>query len=301
MPRKKKKKLRIKWKNLIVLLCLIFLVYSAIAAIHKSIETNKEEKPFKESLKTMSKKEKLEMLENIQKEIDYVNEDYIDRYLIYKEKNPNLEIIQVIKNVNMNLDQTPYEYTIPMEKIDTPILLVNKYYYLDENYEPKNLETLELDYALSNMRLVNYAKDAFEKLSQDASKEGLSIIAMSTYRSYSYQVNLYNRYVKEDGQESADTYSGRPGHSEHQTGLAVDVKTKDGDFEKFEETKEYEWMQENAHKYGFILRFPKGKEKETGYQFESWHYRYVGEEIAKYIKENNITLEEYYATKIKDW
>ena len=132
-------------------------------------------------------------------------------------------------------------------------------------------------------------------------KENLNIIAMSTYRSYSYQVDLYKRYVKQDGEEKADTYSGRPGHSEHQTGLAVDVYNKTENYTNFEKTKEFTWMQEHAHEYGFILRFPKGKENETGYQYESWHYRYVGVDAATYIHENNITFEEYYATIIKDW
>ena len=124
---------------------------------------------------------------------------------------------------------------------------------------------------------------------------------MSTYRSYTYQVNLYNRYKKQDGEEKADTYSGRPGHSEHQTGLAVDVYNKEKDYTNFGTTKEYEWMMEHAHEYGFILRFPKGKEKETGYTYEAWHFRYVGIDAATYIHNNNISLEEYVATILKDW
>lgn len=151
------------------------------------------------------------------------------------------------------------------------------------------------------MKLVDVAKEAFEDMAKDAKKEDLTIVAMSSYRSYDYQVDLYNRYAKKDGTEAADTYSGRPGHSEHQTGLAVDVYNEEKDYTNFEKTDEYEWMIKHAHEYGFILRFPKDKEKETGYHFESWHYRYVGQEIAKYIKEHNISFEEYYATKIKDW
>ena len=146
------------------------------------------------------------------------------------------------------------------------------------------------------MKLVSYAKEAFEKLSHAAKQEKLNIIAMSTYRSYNYQVNLYNRYVENDGKEAADTYSGRPGHSEHQTGLAVDVYNIKETYTNFENTKEFTWMQEHAHEYGFILRFPKDKVNETGYQYESWHYRYVGKEIAKYIKDNKISFEEYCAT-----
>ena len=146
------------------------------------------------------------------------------------------------------------------------------------------------------MKMVEEAANAFESLSKNASKENYKIIAMSTYRSYEYQVDLYNKYVKSDGKDAADTYSGRPGNSEHQTGLAVDVYNQTETYTNFEKTEEYDWMQENAYKYGFILRFPKGKENETGYEFESWHYRYVGKDIAKYIHKHNITLEEYIAT-----
>ena len=102
-----------------------------------------------------------------------------------------------IKNVNMNLDQTPNEYRIKAKNLNTEKILVNKYYYLEEDYVPDNLQTINRKYALSNMRMVNVAKEAFESLSAAAQKEDLNIIAMSTYRSYTYQVNLYNRYKKE--------------------------------------------------------------------------------------------------------
>ena len=150
------------------------------------------------------------------------------------------------------------------------------------------------------MQLVNYAKDAFEEMAKTAKKENLSIIAMSTYRSYEYQINLYNKYVKLDGKEKADTYSGRAGYSEHQTGLAVDVYNGKESYTNFEITEEFKWMQENAYKYGFILRFPKDKTKETGYDYESWHYRYVGKDIANYIHKNKISYEEYYVKYIQN-
>ena len=135
---------------------------------------------------------------------------------------------------------------------------------------------------------------SFEFLAKKASEEGYNIRAVSTYRSYSYQTNLYNNYVSQDGVEEADKYSARAGFSEHQTGLAVDVDNRETDFNNFENTKEFNWMLENAHKYGFILRYPKGKEFITGYMYEPWHFRYVGVEIATYIYQNNLTYEEYY-------
>ncbi len=262
-----------------------------------NLVNNKSNKESKQVInKTSSKKKKLEKLNNINKKISYFNEEYLDRYIAYKEKNKDLNDKQIIKNVNMNLDKIFYEN--PKEAINqnTELVLVNKYNYLKEDFIPENLQSINSNYALGNMKLVSYAKEAFENLSHAAKQEKLNIIAMSTYRSYNYQVNLYNRYVENDGKEAADTYSGRPGHSEHQTGLAVDVYNIKETYTNFENTKEFTWMQEHAHEYGFILRFPKDKVNETGYQYESWHYRYVGKDIAKYIKDNKISFEEYCAT-----
>ena len=313
--KKVKLKIRVKWKNVIILLIgttlIIVLLVKWIGWITNSLkEDNKKTPEIKETKKPNVKpkekvlteeEKKLNKLDNVNKRIDFFNLNYLDRYIEYKEKNTDLDIIQIIKNVNMHLDKQVYEDIEPAKYLNTTNILVNKHYYLDENYEPDNLETIDRKYALSGMKLVKEAKEAFEKMASDAKKEKLNIVAMSTYRSYNYQVDLYNRYVRQDGKEAADTYSGRPGHSEHQTGLAVDVYDNEIDYTKFEKTNEFKWMDEHAHEYGFILRFPKDKEKETGYIYESWHYRYVGIEAAKYIKENNISFEEYYATKIKGW
>lgn len=308
MAKVRKKKIKIKKKNFTIFISTIILIIFGITkGINQIIKTAKspkekniESKIEKRVIKTKTPTEKkLEQLNNINKKVKYFNNTLIDRYINYKKEHKELDDIQIIKDVNMNLDKKHYENTEKATNLDTNLVLVNKYNYLEKDYIPKKLEPISSNYALGNMKLVNSAKVAFESLASDAKKEKLKIIAMSTYRSYGYQVNLYNRYVKEDGEKAADTYSGRPGYSEHQTGLAVDVFNDIETYTNFERTKEFEWMQEHAHEYGFILRFPKDKEKETGYQYESWHYRYVGKEIAKYIKENNISFEEYCATKIK--
>lgn len=312
MSTKMKRKVKIKKKNMAIFISFIlvftFAIYEIGYVIVKVITTSKEpkvEEKVKEKKEIKKKEpktelstyeEKLNKLDNINKEINYFREENIDRYIKYKEENPEIGNIQIIKDVNMNLDLTPYDDKIKAINLDTEIILVNKYYYLNDNYIPDNLERIKSQYALSGMKLVDYAKDAFEDMASAAAKKDLNIVAMSTYRSYNYQVNLYKRYAREDGAEKADTYSGRPGHSEHQTGLAVDVYNQKETYTNFEKTDEFDWMQEHAHEYGFILRFPKDKVRETGYVYESWHYRYVGKEIAKYIKENNISLEEYIAT-----
>lgn len=312
MSTKKKKRIKIKKKNFtIFILIIILIIFSIVKTTNFIIDLAKKPKednkvkeninPKEQNKEVNEKDKKLETLENIDKKIDYFNYNSIDRYINYKKKNQQLSTEQIIKNVNMNLDLRHYKDIFKAKNLNKEIILVNKYYYLEKDYVPDNLKLISNQYSSKEINLVSYAKEAFENLSKAAKKENLNVIAMSGYRSYNYQVNLYNKYVKEDGAEAADTYSGRPGHSEHQTGLAVDVYNKKTLYTNFEQTKEFIWMQNHAHEYGFILRFPKGKENETGYEYESWHYRYVGLEIAKYIHDNKITLEEYYATKIKDW
>lgn len=302
-----KRRIRIKWKNLIPALLFLFLlifgITEIIVCVVKVVNPPKKVKEKQVAAKKINtnKEIKLNKLDNIDKEINYFNMNYLDRYVLYKESNKEMPTKQVIKNVNMQLDKDYYKDPLKATNLNTTKILVNKHYYLENNYVPENLETISTRFALSNMKMVSEAKNAYEEMASTAKKENLNIIAMSTYRSYDYQVNLYNRYVKADGQAKADTYSGRPGHSEHQTGLAVDVYNGKENYTSFEKTKEFTWMQQHASEYGFILRFPKDKETETGYTYESWHYRYVGKDIAEYIKEHNISYEEYYATIIKDW
>lgn len=308
MATRVKRKVRIKKKNFAVFLAFImffaFSLYEIGFVIYKVITTTPREpeievrKPKKNTIKEEIPEydKNLKKLNNVNQKVSYFWPENIDRYIKYKEKNKKMDDIQIVKNVNMNLDLTPYEDTFKALYLEKPNVLVNKYYYLAEDYIPANLEKISVRYALSGARMVSYAKNAFEDLASDAQKEGLNIVAMSAYRSYDYQINLYNRYKNQDGMEAADSYSGRPGHSEHQTGLAVDVYNEKESYTDFEETEEFDWMQENAYKYGFILRFPKDKEHETGYIYESWHYRYVGKKMAKYIHEHDISLEEYIAT-----
>ena len=224
----------------------------------------------------------------------YYKKENKSRYLNYYNKNNSLSIKQIILNVNIGLDFPFYTNTKETDLSKNKLIIVNKYNYLNNLYTPQNLEELNLKYANKNMKLTKEAKIAFEALSETASKENLNIIAMSTYRSYKYQQTLYNNYVLKDGKNLADTYSARPGYSEHQTALAVDVYNKQLSYLEFEQTKEFAWMQKNAHKFGFILRYPKNKEYITGYTYEPWHYRYIGIKEATYIHKNNITFEEYY-------
>ena len=171
--------------------------------------------------------------------------------------------------------------------------LVNQYHALPADYAPK-VVYLTAAYTNQRDRLRPVASRAFMKMADAAAQEGLRIYNASAYRSYTTQKWVYQRYVNQEGTQEADTYSARPGCSEHQTGLALDINTASLS-DHFEETEEYAWLVENSWRYGFILRFPEGKEEITGYQFEPWHYRYVGPAAARVCYENGWTLEEYHA------
>ncbi len=164
------------------------------------------------------------------------------------------------------------------------VLIVNKTYSIPSTYYPGDI-TSE---TRSNMN----------RMFADAKALGLNIYLSSGFRSYNTQKIIYNNYVSRDGKEMADTYSARPGHSEHQTGLAFDVNQIN---DTFIGTPEANWLSDNAWKYGFILRYPKGKTNETGYKYESWHFRYVGLELAKKLYNDGdwITLENYFGITSK--
>ena len=226
---------------------------------------------------------------------DYFIVDYIDRYINYYNKNNDLSYKEIIARVNSNLD---YEFYTDSKEADLSkgmYTLVNKYYYLDKNFIPDNLVSTE-----NGSKLVEIAYKNFKEMKEAARKENLNLLITTAYRNYNFQSILYNNYVASDGVELADTYSARPGYSEHQLGYSTDLTNGNYvDFGEFDTTEEFKWLKDNAYKYGFILRYPKDKEYITGYMYEPWHYRYVGVDIATYIYENNITYEEYYAYFIR--
>ncbi|MGF2716768.1 M15 family metallopeptidase, partial [Bacillus cereus] len=178
-------------------------------------------------------------------------------------------------------------------------VVVNKKNKLPDNYKPKDLVVPNVSFAYEGVEekshLRKEASNSLEKLFELAKKDGIQLNAVSGFRSAEYQTKVYNRNVKQDGKEYADKFSAKPGHSEHQTGLSIDVSSKayNNKLEQgFANTKEGKWLESNAHKTGFIIRYPKGKEDITGYSYEPWHIRYVGD-IAEDIYNKGLTLEEY--------
>ncbi|MEG0307556.1 MAG: M15 family metallopeptidase [Clostridium sp.] len=179
------------------------------------------------------------------------------------------------------------------------VLIVNRENVLDENYLPENLTAPKTKFIGNGDPNVNKleatAAKALEELFNAAKKDSIYLLGVSGYRDYNYQKNLYNKAVRESGKEYADKYTAKPGASGHQTGLVMDILSEDYQTldDGFDKTDAYKWVEKNCSSYGFIIRYPKGKESITGYNYEPWHLRYVGKTVAKEIMGNGITLEEY--------
>ncbi len=180
--------------------------------------------------------------------------------------------------------------------------LVNKEFALPDGYAPVDLVRPKVafsfgDQDIEKSYLRKEAASALELMFADAAKNGMQLFAVSGYRSYDRQKEVFEAEVNKVGYEKAVQAVAVPGNSEHQSGLSMDISSESARFgltEQFGETAEGKWLANNAHRFGFIQRYPKGKEGITGYQYESWHYRYVGMKAATEIFENGLTLEEYF-------
>ncbi|MDO4536165.1 MAG: M15 family metallopeptidase [Clostridium perfringens] len=197
-------------------------------------------------------------------------------------------------------DSVTYKNSKDNESSKIPVIdsnfsiLVNKQNSLNKDYSPKTV--VPNVSSNNNVPVRHDIVDAVEELFNDSKKAGLSLILVSGYRSYETQSSIYNNNLKNKGETWTSQFSAKPGQSEHQTGLALDISSVSqggGLYQSFGETEEGIWLKANCANYGFILRFLEGKEDITGYTYEPWHFRYVGVEVAKYIMENDLTFEEY--------
>lgn len=315
-----KKKLKLKKKFKKRLIILLFITIILIIGI-KSYKTYKYHQTYEYKLleKNYTKEETALLLEKLDKTkieellteekneklINILNEKYfliknLDNYLTYSEKNPETSLSEVVSLVNVHRDRDYYDN---MEETDTTkgnTMLVNKYNALSKDYEVENLTSISKTYSYGdNKKLNKEAYDAFINLAEDAKKEGYTILIVSSYRTYKDQEDVWKDYKASFGTKKADAYAARAGSSEHETGLAIDVADYYDKNDKFEDTESFQWMQTNAHKYGYILRYPKGKENITGYFYEAWHYRYVGIDTATKVYNEGITYDEYYEYYLK--
>lgn len=226
-----------------------------------------------------------------------------------KQNNVELEDPHVVNNEIKEAPTPPASTTsdgiqVVFNPESIPVL-VNKQNKLPENYYPVDLVYTDIPFVsgVSNekRKMRKEAAAAVNLMFAGAKAEGISLLGVSAYRSHATQTTLFNHYVNRDGYEKARTYSALPGTSEHETGLAIDVTGGDGKCKAedcFGGTKEAIWLEDHAAEYGFIIRYPQGKESITGYQYEPWHLRYVGKRLALEIMNKGITLEEYYNEEI---
>ncbi len=221
----------------------------------------------------------------------YFKIEDIQRYENYYLKNPNYSTDEVVLNVEIGLDSEFYTNIKEIENYTEITTLINKYNILPKDAKFNDLVVLEKPYSNNGKHKIRKAAyDSLKQMIDDAKKENLNLYVISGFRTWDNQNTLFNNNKKKNGLDHALMYSAKPGHSEHQLGLAVDFNKA---YKTFENTKEYEWLKLNAYKYGFIERYKKGKEYITGFAYEPWHYRYLGVDIATKIYEENITYEEY--------
>lgn len=180
--------------------------------------------------------------------------------------------------------------------------LVNKEFYLPEEYIPEDLVRPDVEFSFGEVEIEKSlmrkeAAESLENMFTNAAENGIELYAVSGYRSYSRQKSLFEAEINRVGIEKAEQAVAIPGASEHQSGLAMDISSRSNKFylnEAFADTTEGKWLKENAHRFGFILRYPKEKIDITNYVYEPWHFRYVGVKAATIMYEHNWTLEEYF-------
>ncbi len=313
MAKKKKIKKQVYYFLIFIALCIALAIYGKNKydeyLYQQTYEYKLEEHGYTKSdvetlLETFKEdKDRDFFLENPQNDnyLKIINEKYFllnnfYKYIEYLNNNPKENIPNIIRTINIHLDSKFYELNLETDINKDTSMLVNKYYLLTKDYEPTDLVNIPGKYAWGeNRRTRKIVYDAFLEMWKEANKAGHYLMVNSAYRTYEEQEIVYNNYKKQ-GTKYADSYAARPGASEHQTGLALDIFSKYNTNRKtFTDSEEAKWLKENAHNFGFLLRYPPELDDITGYSFESWHYRYVGKELATYIYNNNITFDEYYA------
>ena len=235
--------------------------------------------------------EKYFLWKNYDKYIKYIDDEY---------GNTKVDYSRVVSLVNVGANNDPYTNTKETDMDKEFAILVNKYTYLPENYTPDDIVEMSNWYAYPNNSIRQEVYDAFKEMSAAAQEDEYTLIVNSSYRTSDEQKEIYEDYEDSRGKEYADTYAARPDFSEHQTGLSLDVFSPGANMSNFADTETFKWLSENCYKYGFILRYPEGKEEITGYNYEAWHYRYVGKDLAKKVYDSGLTYDEYYAYYLDD-
>ena len=314
MARRRKVKKKV-WKFLIIIIILCIGIYKGIGLykdykykqtyeyklteIGYSLDDTKViQKVFKEDkeLEYILSLNKVDYLVDLIKE-KYFIKDRLDEYLEYINEHKSTELNKAVTIINTYTNKDYYSLDYKTDTSKNEAMLVNKYFGLDNTYTPDDLMTISTLYAWgSGCEIRKILWEDYLEMFNAAKEAGHYLMINSGYRTYESQETIFKNYADTQGTEFAESIAARPGHSEHQTGLSIDIfSTKNTNRKTFADSEAAKWLADNSYKYGFILRYPKDKEKVTGYQYESWHFRYVGKKIAKYVYDNNITFDEYYA------
>ena len=320
---KKKKRLKLKKKVYYFGAFIVFLIVGILLGInyyndyqykqtneYKLLEKGYSLEDTKTIFAKLSETEQQKLIDNDKDdkiisllEQKYFLEKNLEDYKEYINKNNETDYAKVISIVNVHANHKWYQLELNTNKDLGMLMNVNKFYALSETYTPENLKNIDLTYAYDEEgknKLIDYAYDKFLELWQAANDQGFYLMVTSSYRDYESQKEIYDYRVSTWGERKADETAARPGHSEHQTGLVIDMTSKTEPLaDSFTDSKAYKWLKENAYKYGFIERYPEGKTYLTGYNPESWHWRYVGLEAAKTMHDEDITFDEYYAFYIE--
>jgi len=319
----KKKKLKLKKQVYYILAFVVFIIVASVLGMNyyndyqysKTTEAklialgySKEESNIIEEKLTEEQVNKILEQEKNDDLIPLIQEKYflkknLDTYIEYIESEEETDFKDVVAIVNTHANNKWYSKELETLESLNEKMNVNKFYALKSDYVPENMKNISLDYSygtLGDNKLIDYAYDKFIDLVNAAKDEGYFLMVTSSYRDYESQKEIYDYRKSTQGERKADETAARPGHSEHQTGLVVDMTSKKEPSDvEFTESMAYKWLKENAHLYGFIERYPEGKTYITGYSPESWHWRYVGVDIATAMYEEQITFDEYYAYYIE--
>lgn len=316
-----KKRKKLKKEVYYFLAIIIFIVLASIFGVnkykeykyhqtyeYKLLEHGYDNTSTKKILKTFNNNDDLDYFlknEVNEKYISIINEKYFLKknfyhYIDYLNKNKKMDTSKIVRNINIHLDKKFYELNLNTDITKDTSMLVNKYYLLTKDYVPDDLVNVSQTYSWgSNQKVRKVAYDAFLDMWEQAKTDGFYLMISSSYRSYEEQEIVYNNYKKQ-GTKYADSLAARPGASEHQTGLTLDIFSKtNSNRQTFKDSEEAKWLLDNSYKFGFILRYPENLVNVTGYNYEAWHFRYVGKNIATYIHDNNISFDEYYAYYIE--
>ena len=316
-----KKRKKLKKEVYYFLAIIIFIVLASIFGVnkyneykyhqtyeYKLLEHGYDNTSTKKILKTFNNNDDLDYFlknEVNEKYISIIKEKYFLKknfyhYIDYLNKNKKMDTSKIVRNINIHLDKKFYELNLNTDITKDTSMLVNKYYLLTKDYVPDDLVNVSQTYSWgSNQKVRKVAYDAFLDMWEQAKTDGFYLMISSSYRSYEEQEIVYNNYKKQ-GTKYADSLAARPGASEHQTGLTLDIFSKtNSNRQTFKDSEEAKWLLDNSYKFGFILRYPENLVNVTGYNYEAWHFRYVGKNIATYIHDNNISFDEYYAYYIE--